>query len=44
VGAVFYGILATGADGVFSDFPGMASKAREYFLSGKGNWTLHPPS
>ena len=44
VGVILHGLFAAGVDGVFSDFPEMAVKSRDYFLSGKGRWTLYPPN
>ena len=44
VSALLKALYASGIDGVFSDFPGLAVAARDFAMSGKGHGTPYPPA
>ena len=44
VGPLLKALYASGIDGVFSDFPGLAVKVRDFAMSGKGHGTPYPPA
>ena len=43
-GALLTALYASGVNGVFSDFPGLAVKVRDFAMSGKGHGTPYPPA